>query len=58
MNTYLKRVSKFGLPVAALVVLSACGGGGESMIGIQATPTTVSGVASKGLVKDAKVLVC
>lgn len=57
MNTYWKRVSKFGLPALGLLALSACGGGGSAS-DIQATPTTVSGVASKGLVKDAKVLVC
>lgn len=57
MNTYWKMVSKFGLPALGLLALSACGGGGSAG-DIQATPTTVSGVASKGLVKDAKVLVC
>ena len=56
MNAYWKNVSKFGLSATALLALAACGGGADS--GPTVTPTTLSGVASKGLVKQAKVLVC
>lgn len=61
MNAYLKIVSKIGIPVAGLLALSACGGGGDSGLGNTVgshTPTTVSGTAAKGLVKQANVLVC
>lgn len=60
MNTYWKMVSKFGLSALGLLALSACGGGGagSGIPGPAAAPTMLSGVASKGLVKDAKVLVC
>lgn len=53
MNAYWKIVSKAGFFVAGVLILSACGGGGTTI-----TPTTVSGIASKGLVTRAKVLVC
>src|SRR5665647_1533515 len=56
MNTYWKIVSRIGMPVAGLLALSACGGGGSD--GTSPTPTTVSGTAAKGLVKQANVLVC
>ncbi len=61
MNTYWKMVSKFGLSALGLLALSACGGGGAAGSGNPgpaAAPTMLSGVASKGLVKDAKVMVC
>lgn len=56
MNAYWKNVSKLGLSATALLALAACGGGGDS--GANGPTVTVSGVASKGLVKNAKVLVC
>lgn len=61
MSTNWKRVAKVAFPLAGLLALSACGGGGGGGGGspaIQATPTTVSGTAAKGLVKQARVLVC
>lgn len=59
MNAYWKTVSKFGLSATSLLALAACGGGGDSgFAGPTVTPTTLSGVASKGLVKQAKVMVC
>jgi hypothetical protein len=48
-----------GLSVSMLIVLSACGGGGDGgTASIVVRPTTVSGTASKGVVRQAKVLVC
>lgn len=58
MNAYWKIVSRIGMPVAGLLALSACGGGGDSGLGNTAGSPAVSGIASKGLVKQAKVLVC
>lgn len=58
MNAYWKIALKFELAVAGLLALSACGGGGEAGMGAVPAVTTVSGVASKGLVKQATVLVC
>lgn len=54
MNTNWKLVYRVGIPLAGLLALSACGGGG----GTSPTPTTVSGTAAKGMVKQAKVLAC
>lgn len=58
MTTYRSFVSRIGIPVAGLLALSACGGGGGGSTASSPTPTTVSGTAAKGLVKQAKVLVC
>lgn len=60
MKSVLKRHARFSLPLAGLLALAACGGGGGNMGGavVAVTPTTVAGVASKGLIKHARVLVC
>ena len=62
MNEYSRLLSVSGMSFAALVALSACGGGGGGGGAVSdtagATPTTVSGVAAKGIVKQARVLVC
>ena len=63
MNKYYSRpLSVSAISFAALVALSACGGGGGGGSALSdtagATPTTVSGVAAKGIVKQATVLVC
>ena len=63
MNEYFRLLSVSGMSFAALVALSACSGGGDSGTGNTAIPptpttTTVSGTAAKGLVKQARVLVC
>ena len=62
MNEYSRLLSVGGMSFAALVALSACGGGGGGDSGVSGTaaaiPTTVSGVAAKGIVKQARVLVC
>ncbi len=56
MNIYGKIFTSVGIPLISLLVLSGCGGGGSG----SAIPsaTTVSGTAAKGLVKQARVLVC
>ena len=55
-------IARIGMPLVGLLALSACSGGGSSGdssgIAPTATPTTLSGIASKGLVKQARVLVC
>lgn len=59
MNEYSGLLSISGISFAALVALSACSGGGSGGSDtMAATPTTVSGVAAKGIVKQARVLVC
>ena len=59
MNEYSRLLSVSGMSIAALVALSACGGGGGgNNATVAVTPTTVSGVAAKGIVKQARVLVC
>src|SRR3972149_11653016 len=64
MNEYSRLLSVSGMSCAVLVALAACGGGGGggggSEVGgtVAATPTTVTGVAAKGIVKQARVLVC
>jgi len=59
VNEYSRLISVSGMSFAALVALSACsGGGGGGNTTVAATPTTVSGVAAKGIVKQARVLVC
>lgn len=62
MNEYSRLLSVGGMSFAALVALSACSGGGGGGSGVSdtvaATPTTVSGTAAKGIVKQARVLVC
>ena len=57
MKTYWRFIPGAGVPLAGLLALSACGGGGGGGNAVIA-PTTVSGTAAKGLVKQAKVLVC
>ena len=57
MNKYSRLISVSGMSFVA--ALSACsGGGGGGNTTVAATPTTVSGVAAKGIVKQARVLVC
>ena len=57
-------IIRIGISSVGLLALSACSGGGSSsgsgtsVIPPTPTPTTLSGTASKGLVKQAKVLVC
>ena len=62
MNEYSRLLSVSGISFAVLVALSACsgggGGGGGAGGAVAAMPTTVSGVAAKGIVKQARVLVC
>src|SRR3990172_8561678 len=59
VNEYSRLLSVSGMSIAALVALSACGGGGGgNNATVAVTPTTVSGVAAKGIVKQARVLVC
>ena len=57
MNAHWKLTAKIGIPMAALLALSACGGGGGGAASA-ASPTTVTGTAAKGLVSQGKVLVC
>ncbi len=51
-----------GMTLATVLVLSGCGGGGGGSSPAAALPaatsTSVSGTAAKGLIKQAKVLVC
>ena len=51
-----------GMTLAAVLVLSGCGGGGggdgSSAAAASPAATTVSGTAAKGIIKQAKVLVC
>jgi len=57
VNKYSRLISVSGMSFVA--ALSACsGGGGGGNTTVAATPTTVSGVAAKGIVKQARVLVC
>ena len=58
MSANWKLISKIGIPLAGLLTLSACGGGGGGSATSAPTPTTVTGTAAKGLVSQAKVLVC
>jgi len=59
MNFRLEGSSRGGLLVAALVALSACSRNDDvEPAPIVMPPTTISGTASKGLVKQARVLVC
>ena len=58
MRANWKLVPKIGIPLAGLLTLSACGGGGGGGGTSVPTPTTVIGTAAKGLVNQAKVLVC
>jgi len=61
MRTYRGLISRIGIPMVGLLALSACsGGGGDGAVNtvIPPTPTIVSGTAAKGLVKQARVLVC
>jgi hypothetical protein len=58
MNDYPKSLFVGAMSLAVAVALSACGGGGGGG-GSSAVPaTSVTGTASKGLVKQARVLVC
>lgn len=57
MKQFKTSLLNAGIITIGLATLAGCGGGGDG--GIAAvSPTTVSGTASKGLVKQAKVLVC
>ncbi len=50
-----------GMTLATVLVLSGCGGGGgdgSAPAAALPTATTVSGTAAKGIIKQAKVLVC
>jgi len=59
MRSRLHTFLGAGLSVSTLINLSACGGGGDGGAApIVVPPTAVSGTASKGLVRQAKVLVC
>jgi hypothetical protein len=52
---------KYGMPLAIVFALAGCGGGGGGSSSPDATvpaSTSVSGVAAKGIIKQAKVLVC
>ena len=57
MNAYWKTVSKFGLPAAVALTLSACGGGGSSVDAAVSTPVqgVINGVATKGPMNHANV---
>ncbi len=57
MTEYPKLLSIGAMSFAVAVGLSACGGGGGGG-GSAAPATTVSGTAAKGIVKQARVLVC
>lgn len=65
MTAHRSFVSTIGILSATVLALSACSGGGDgggsggsSVLPPATTPTTVSGTAAKGLVKQARVLVC
>jgi hypothetical protein len=59
MKFQLDSISRGGLLIAALVAMSACSSSDDGDGGsIVMPPTTISGTASKGLVKQARVLVC
>jgi hypothetical protein len=61
MRTRLNRFRSAGLSASLVLVLTACGGGGDGggdTPTIAAPPTTVTGTVAKGLVMQAKVLVC
>ena len=48
-----------GTTVSLLMALAGCGGSGDQATVLPpATPTSVSGIAAKGIVKQARVLVC
>lgn len=49
-----------GIALATVLGVTGCGGGGGSSVPdvVAATPTSVSGTAAKGIVKQAKVLAC
>lgn len=59
MHGYSRPLSLGAISIAALTLLSACGGagGGGSGTAVPAA-TTVSGTAAKGIVKGGRVLVC
>lgn len=55
LNTHLVG----GTTISLLMALVGCGGGGDQSTGLPpAAPTSVSGIAAKGIVKQARVLVC
>lgn len=57
MNAYWKTFSKFGLPAAVALALSACGGGGSTVDASISTPVqgVISGAATKGPMNKATV---
>lgn len=57
MNAYWKIFSKFGLPGAVALALSACGGGGSTVDASISTPVqgVISGAATKGPMNKATV---
>jgi hypothetical protein len=60
MNQLTTKLFSAGIIATSIAALAGCGGGGGggNAAASVASPTTVSGTASKGLVKQAKVLVC
>ncbi|MHB1591441.1 MAG: hypothetical protein ACYCTW_07890 [Sulfuricella sp.] len=59
MKTNKIRLALLGAGILTTALLTGCGGGGGgSTTSAAVTPTSVSGVAAKGIMKGAQVLVC
>ena len=58
MSTSWKLFFRIWIPLASLLTMSACGGGGGGVGSAIPSGSTVNGTAAKGLVKQAQVLVC
>jgi hypothetical protein len=58
MKSRLSESSVYGITIVVLSALAGCGGGGQETAPPVAAPTSVSGTVSKGIVKQARVLVC
>ena len=58
MNKHTRMALSAGIMIAGVAALTGCGGGDGSAGTSAASATSMTGTAAKGLVKQAKVLVC